>query len=55
MAHETKKMVKKISQESKSLAKKVWRDPVTKEYVQKQKNLARATLKKAIRKVEKSI
>jgi len=54
-AKKIKKVLRKISKKGKSFAKKVWNDPLTQEYVQKQKKLVKATLRKAIRRVEKKI
>lgn len=54
-ARKIRKKVRKIAKKGKKLLKKAMSDPLVKEYVEKQKKLAKTTLKKAIRRVEKKI
>ena len=47
--------MKKAVKKGKKLLRKAMKDPLVKEYVAKQKKLAKSTLRKAIRRVEKKI
>ena len=49
------KRVKNLVRNSKALVRKAMRDPLVKEYVAKQKRLAEATLKKAIKRARKKL
>jgi hypothetical protein len=50
-----KKKKTKIMKKGKKLIEKSWKDPMVQEYVDRQKKLAKSTLKKAIRRIGKKI
>ena len=45
----------KISKKGEKILKEVWDDPLTQEYVRKQKKLAEEAIKKAIHRIEQNI
>ena len=47
--------VRRAVSKGKKLVRKAMRDPLVREYVAKQKKLAKSTLRKAIRRVEKKL
>ena len=55
MARRLRKKMKKAVKRGKKLIRKAMKDPLVMEYVAKQKKLAKSTLRKAIRRVEKKI
>lgn len=49
------RQIGRAAEDGKKILEKAWGDPLVQEYVGKQKKLAKSTLRKAIRRVEKKI